>query len=66
MTERDLSTYSRLFASSRPNEREQAFRALLAESRIMQVAIPSPSGRGRKRMAYISPKFFDEITMDAV
>lgn len=65
MTERDLSTYSRLFASSRPNEREQAFRALLAESRIMQVAIPSPSGRGRKRMAYISPKFFDETTMDA-
>ncbi|WP_131669233.1 bifunctional DNA primase/polymerase [Psychrobacter pygoscelis] len=64
MTERDLSTYSRLFAASRPNDREQAFKALLSESRIMQVAIPSVSGRGRKRVAYICPENFDETIME--
>lgn len=59
MTERDLATFSRLFASSQPSIREQVFKALIGEERIMQVAMNNPSGRGRKRICYILPEFFN-------
>ena len=64
MTERDLATYSRLFASSTPVQREMAFKALLAEEKIVAVAIATISGRGRKRACFILPNFFDEATME--
>lgn len=63
MTERDLSLFSRLFASTSPNHREQAFKALINEEKIMQVAVQSPSGRGRKRICYILPEFFNVSNM---
>ena len=64
MTERDLATYSRLFASSTPVQREMAFKALLAEEKIVAVAIATISGRGRKRACFILPNYFDENTME--
>ena len=64
MTERDLATYSRLFASSTPVQREMAFKALLAEEKIVAVAIATISGRGRKRACFILPNYFDETTME--
>ena len=64
MTERDLATYSRLFASSTPVQREMAFKALLAEEKIVAVAIATISGRGRKRACFILPNYFDEATME--
>lgn len=65
MTQRDLSRHSRLFASTRPNDREQVFKALLVENQIMQVAIASQSGRGRKRVCFITPDYFDGEIMEA-
>ena len=64
MTERDLATYSRLFASSTPVQREMAFKALLAEEKIVAVAIATISGRGRKRACFILPNYFDDATME--
>lgn len=66
MTERDLSTFSRLFASSTPIQREMAIKALLSEERIVAVAIATISGRGRKRACFILPKYFDEKTMECL
>lgn len=66
MTERDLSTFSRLFASSTPVQREMAIKALLSEERIVAVAIATISGRGRKRACFILPKYFDEKTMECL
>lgn len=63
MTERDLSKNSRLFAASNPTQREQAFKALLAEEKIIQVAIDTVTGRGRKRSCFILPEFFDAQKM---
>lgn len=60
MTERDMSTYSRLFQSARPYDRNQAIDALMMDKRIMRVEIPNPSGRGRKRRAFICPEYFED------
>lgn len=66
MTERDLATFSRLFAASTPVQREMALKALLAEERIVAVAIDTLSGRGRKRACFILPKYFNEKTMETI
>lgn len=66
MTERDLATYSRLFASSTPVQREMALKALLSEERIVAVAIATISGRGRKRACFILPNYFREDIMEMV
>lgn len=65
MTERDLSKNSRLFAATAPNHREQAFKALLSEERIIQVAINTVTGRGRKRSCFILPEYFNAANMVA-
>ena len=64
MTQRDLSCHSRLFASTKPNDRDQVFKALLVENQIMQVSIESPSGRGRKRVCFITPDNFNSDKME--
>ena len=63
MTERDLATFSRLFAASMPAQRDQVFKALLSEERVMQVAVNSASGRGRKRVCFILPQYFNVSSM---
>ncbi|WII95969.1 hypothetical protein LU276_03915 [Moraxella haemolytica] len=64
MTERDLAKNSRLYAASMPHQREQATTALLNEEQIVAVKINTISGRGRKRLCFILPKYYDENTME--
>ena len=64
MTQRDLSRHSRLFAATKPHDRDQVFKALLIENQIMQVSIDPMSGRGRKRVCFITPDNFDSLNMD--
>lgn len=65
VTQRDLSKLSRLFASTKPNDRDQVFKALLIENQIMQVSIEQLSGRGRKRVCFITPDNFNDENMQA-
>jgi len=62
-TQRDLSRNSKLFRSTKPNDRDQVFKALLIENQIMQVSIDQFSGRGRKRVCFITPDNFDDENM---
>lgn len=64
MTERDLAKNSRLYAASMPHQREQATAALLNEEQIVAVKINTISGRGRKRLCFILPKYYDENRME--
>lgn len=63
VTQRDLSRNSKLFRSTKPNDRDQVFKALLIENQIMQVSIDQFSGRGRKRVCFITPDNFDDENM---
>lgn len=65
MTQRDLSRHSRLFASTKPNDRDQVFKALLIENQIMQVSIQKSFGAGRKRVCFITPDNFNDEKMQA-
>ena len=62
-TQRDLSNNSKLFKMTKPNDRDQVFKALLIENQIMQVSIESQSGRGRKRVCFITPDNFNDESM---
>lgn len=63
-TPRELSQRSRLFQSARPHDREQAFKALMQEGRVVSVKIKTMSNRERK--AFIEARLFDEKRMELV
>lgn len=63
-TPRELSQRSRLFQSARPHDREQAFKALMQEGRVVSVKMKSMAGRERK--AFIEARLFDEKKMELV
>ena len=65
MTERDLSTYSRLFSSSPPNLRDQALGALVRDGVVHVVKYKPASGRGKERAAYVAAEYIrDGIAND--
>lgn len=63
-TQRDLSRNSKLFRSTKPNDRDQVFKALLIENQIMQVSIGKNFGPGRKRVCFITPDNFNSENME--
>lgn len=63
-TQRDLSRNSKLFRSTKPNDRDQVFKALLIENQIMQVSIGKSFGPGRKRVCFITPDNFNSENME--
>lgn len=63
-TPRELSQRSRLFQSARPHDREQAFKALMQEGRVVSVKMKTMSNRERK--AFIEARLFDEKRMELV
>lgn len=63
MTERDLSRYCRLYASTPPTQRDQVMTALDREGRIRQVCFKPKSGRGRPRNAWIAEEFITDEMM---
>lgn len=65
-TQRDLSNNSKLFKMTKPHDRDQVFKALLVENKIMQVSVNSISGRGRKRVCFIAPENFNDEKMEKV
>lgn len=63
-TPRELSQRSRLFQSARPHDREQAFKALMQEGRVLSVKMKTMSNRERK--AFIEARLFDEKRMELI
>lgn len=63
-TQRDLSRNSKLFRSTKPNDRDQVFKALLIENQIIQVSIGKSFGPGRKRVCFITPDNFNSENME--
>lgn len=66
MTERDLATYSRLYASSPPVMREQVAKAKISEGVLLKVQFKTIANRGRKRIAFILPEWFVNDKMEVI
>ena len=66
MTERDLATYSRLYASSPPVMREQVAKAKISEGVLLKVQFKTIANRGRKRIAFILPEWFVSDKMEVL
>ncbi len=54
MTTRELTQYSRKFRAAPPTMREAALKWLTSNEEIQLAEIPTASGRGKKRLAYVA------------